>query len=94
VALAGRGIHHKRTRPYRPRNNCKAERFIQTSLREWIYAAPFESCVSRTAAMAARPAREAGGLAWQNEGATGKFGRIPVACRAWDGVGVTRGSPT
>jgi transposase InsO family protein len=32
------GIRHKRTRPYRPRTNGKAERFIQTMLREWAYA--------------------------------------------------------
>ena len=28
-------IKHKRTRPYTPRTNGKAERFVQTSLREW-----------------------------------------------------------
>ncbi len=28
-------IGHLRTRPYRPRTNGKAERFIQTMLREW-----------------------------------------------------------
>ena len=33
--LAQRGITHKRTKPYTPRTNGKAERFIQTSLREW-----------------------------------------------------------
>lgn len=32
-------IRHLRTRPYRPRTNGKAERFIQTLLREWAYAA-------------------------------------------------------
>ena len=32
------GIHHHRTRPYTPRTNGKAERFIQTTLREWAYA--------------------------------------------------------
>src|SRR5262249_18339129 len=32
------GIKHKRTRPYTPRTNGKAERFIQTLLREWAYA--------------------------------------------------------
>jgi transposase InsO family protein len=52
-ALADRGIRHKRTRPYTPRTNGKAERFIQTSLREWIYAAPFETSSQRTAAMPA-----------------------------------------
>jgi len=31
------GIRHLRTRPYRPRTNGKAERFIQTLLREWAY---------------------------------------------------------
>ena len=31
-------IKHKRTRPYTPRTNGKAERFIQTALREWAYA--------------------------------------------------------
>lgn len=31
-------IQHKRTRPYTPRTNGKAERFIQTALREWAYA--------------------------------------------------------
>jgi transposase InsO family protein len=32
---------HKRTRPYRPRTNGKAERFIQTLVREWAYAAAY-----------------------------------------------------
>ena len=32
------GIGHIRTRPYTPRTNGKAERFIQTLLREWAYA--------------------------------------------------------
>ncbi len=32
------GIQHRRTRPYTPRTNGKAERFIQTALREWAYA--------------------------------------------------------
>jgi transposase InsO family protein len=31
-------IKHNRTRPYTPRTNGKAERFIQTALREWAYA--------------------------------------------------------
>ena len=31
-------IKHRRTRPYTPRTNGKAERFIQTALREWAYA--------------------------------------------------------
>lgn len=34
-------IRHLFTRPYRPRTNGKAERFIQTLLREWAYARPY-----------------------------------------------------
>jgi len=49
--LAARGITHKRTRPYTPRTNGKAERFIQTSLREWAYAQPFHSSAERAGAM-------------------------------------------
>lgn len=49
--LAKRSIKHKRTRPYTPRTNGKAERFIQTSLREWAYARPFATSADRTAAM-------------------------------------------
>jgi transposase InsO family protein len=52
-ALAAKAITHKRTRPYTPRTNGKAERFIQTSLREWAYAAPFESSAERARAMPA-----------------------------------------
>ena len=33
------GMRHLRTRPYTPRTNGKAERLVQTSLREWAYAA-------------------------------------------------------
>lgn len=32
------GIKHVRTKPYTPKTNGKAERFIQTALREWAYA--------------------------------------------------------
>jgi transposase InsO family protein len=32
------GIRHRRTKPYSPQTNGKAERFIQTALREWAYA--------------------------------------------------------
>jgi len=41
AALAAAGVKHKRTRPYTPRTNGKAERLIQTSLREWAYAEPY-----------------------------------------------------
>jgi len=44
-----RGLKHRRTRPYTPRTNGKAERFIQTALREWAYAHPYASSWQRTA---------------------------------------------
>jgi transposase InsO family protein len=37
-ALRGLKIKHLRTRPYIPKTTGKAERFVQTSLREWAYA--------------------------------------------------------
>jgi transposase InsO family protein len=44
-------LRHKFTRPYTPRTNGKAERFIQTLLREWAYRRPFVSSAHRTAAL-------------------------------------------
>jgi transposase InsO family protein len=44
-------IKHKRTRPYTPRTNGKAERFVQTSLREWAYAKPYTHSAERAAAL-------------------------------------------
>lgn len=41
------GLKHIRTRPYTPQTNGKAERFIQTSLREWAYARTYESSARR-----------------------------------------------
>lgn len=41
------GLQHKRTRPYTPRTNGKAERFIQTALREWAYARSYENSDQR-----------------------------------------------
>lgn len=46
-------VRHYRTRPYRPCTNGKAERFIQTMLREWAYAVPYESSTARTQALPA-----------------------------------------
>ena len=45
------GIRHLRTRPYRPRTNGKAERLIQTLLREWAYARVFQTSADRTEAL-------------------------------------------
>jgi transposase InsO family protein len=50
-ALARAGCKHLRTRPYTPRTNGKAERFIQTSLREWAYAQTFQTSEHRALAM-------------------------------------------
>ena len=44
-------LRHLRTRPYRPRTNGKAERFIQTLLREWAYGQVFQTSAHRTAAL-------------------------------------------
>lgn len=45
------GLVHIRTRPYRPRTNGKAERFIQTLLREWAYAATYRDSEHRKAVL-------------------------------------------
>jgi transposase InsO family protein len=47
------GISTKRTRPYRPQTNGKAERFIQTMLRQWAYATPYLSSDHRGRALPA-----------------------------------------
>lgn len=44
-------VRHRYTRPYRPQTNGKAERLIQTLLREWAYRTPFRSSARRTAAL-------------------------------------------
>jgi len=73
-ALAQAAARHVRTRPYTPRTNGKAERFIQTSLREWAYAKPYACSDERTQAIKpwtdaynlARPHAGIGGLTpWQ-----------------------------
>ena len=44
-------VRQRYTRPYRPQTNGKAERFIQTLLREWAYRVPYRSSTRRTAAL-------------------------------------------
>ena len=44
-------LRHRFTRPYTPRTNGKAERFIQTLLRKWAYRRAFISSARRTAAL-------------------------------------------
>lgn len=41
------GLRHLRTKPYTPQTNGKAERFIQTALREWAYARAYDSSSQR-----------------------------------------------
>ena len=45
------GLRLKRTRPYRPQTNGKAERFIQTLLREWAYVTRYRHSSQRTQAL-------------------------------------------
>ena len=45
------GLRHLRTRPYRPRTNGKAERFIKTMTASWAYGAIYGSSHERTAAL-------------------------------------------
>ena len=48
-ALRRLKIKHLRTRPYTPKTNGKAERFVQTSLREWAYARAYSTSEERAA---------------------------------------------
>lgn len=41
------GLKHRRTRPYTPRTNGKAERFIQTAINEWAYARTYQNSADR-----------------------------------------------
>jgi transposase InsO family protein len=47
LACQNMQIRHHRTRPYTPRTNGKAERFIQTALREWAYAKHWTDSLER-----------------------------------------------
>jgi transposase InsO family protein len=51
AAVTELGARHKRTKPYTPRTNGKAERFIQTLLRLWAYVRPYLSSDERAAAL-------------------------------------------
>lgn len=49
AACAELGIRHIHTKPYTPKTNGKAERFIQTALREWAYARAYQTSDDRAA---------------------------------------------
>ena len=51
-ACAELGIKHRFTRAYRPQTNGKAERFIQSALREWAYGWTYQNSAQRTRALA------------------------------------------
>jgi transposase InsO family protein len=51
IACRALGISHIRTRPFRPRTNGKAERFIRTMLGGWAYGAIYRDSAQRTAAL-------------------------------------------
>jgi transposase InsO family protein len=50
-ACSALGLTHQYTRPYTPRTNGKAERFIQSSLREWAYARAYGNSNQRSYAL-------------------------------------------
>jgi transposase InsO family protein len=49
IACRRLNVTHKFTRAYRPQTNGKAERFIQSALREWAYGIPYQHSSERTA---------------------------------------------
>jgi len=49
AVCVSKGIRHIWTKPYTPRTNGKAERLVQTLLREWAYCRPYRSSKQRTA---------------------------------------------
>ncbi len=53
------GLKHLRTKPYTPKTNGKAERFIQTALREWAYARAYHNSDQRSAEIRARSPEQA-----------------------------------
>src|SRR4051794_32772564 len=51
IACRALGIRHRRTRPYRPQTNGKAERLIRTMLGGWAYGAFYRNSTERAAAL-------------------------------------------
>jgi transposase InsO family protein len=48
LACTELNVKHRFTRPYRPQTNGKAERFIQSALREWAYGFVYQNSLERT----------------------------------------------
>jgi transposase InsO family protein len=68
-------LRHLRTRPYTPRTNGKAERFIQTLLRGWAYGFAYPTSVHRARALS-------GWLRWYNRRKPhGSLGGLPPISR-------------
>jgi transposase InsO family protein len=74
LACSALKLRHLRTRPYRPRTNGKAERFIKTLLAGWAYGAVYRTSTERRAALS-------GWLDWYNTRRThGALGhKTPIA---------------
>lgn len=51
AVIAQHQLRHLRTRPYTPRTNGKAERFIRTLLAEWEYAQAYHTSLARSLAL-------------------------------------------
>jgi transposase InsO family protein len=51
AACQGLRVRHKFTRFYRPQTNGKAERFIQSAIREWAYGFTYQNSAQRTNAL-------------------------------------------
>ena len=75
TACAALGLRHLRTRPYTPRTNGKAERFIQLLLRRWAYRYIYPSSAHRARALS-------GWLRWYNRRRPhGSLGGLPPISR-------------
>ena len=64
-ALRRLKIKHLRTKPYTPKTNGKAERFVQTSLREWAYARAYDTSQQRAAELPLAPSLQLASPPWQ-----------------------------